>query len=274
MYSLSFDTLLSYKIKWVHILGLLFALPCIARWDRNNFFDTDYANLTDGQLCRQGHNSCQPSWPRTTSHSVSEGLPASPWHECPQQGLGRPWRQQPVCRTSPQPSLSELCITAWHNKFKSININYVKPNGMGTNTLHESGAERTTDTSQFVPVALFSCKLIIIRHTVAYNIQNRATETRNSSVFFHYETIFTLGCFFLLLLFIYMSILEAIFFHLPFLFSVKSEVNWTTREKKRNIFYPFTLFYCNTSKTTYSTNSKTALLKIVLLNIIILLIIL
>lgn len=128
--------------------------------------------------------------------SVSEGLPASPWHECPQQGLGRPWRQQPVCRTSPQPSLSELCITAWHNKFKSININYGKPNGMGTNTPHESGAERTTDTSQFVPVALFSCKLLIIRHTVAYNIQNRATETRNSSVFFHYETIFTLGCFF------------------------------------------------------------------------------
>lgn len=38
-----------------------------------------------------------------------------------QQGLGRTWRQQPICRTTPQPSLSELCITTWHNKF-----NYVK----------------------------------------------------------------------------------------------------------------------------------------------------
>lgn len=38
-----------------------------------------------------------------------------------------------------------------------------------------------------------------------------------------------------------MSILEAISFHLPFLFSVKSEVNWTTREKKRNVFYFFTV---------------------------------
>lgn len=214
MYLLSFDTLPSYEVKRVHNSGLLFALPCTAQWDRNNLFDTDYANLTDRQLCTQGHNYCHPSWPRSASHppSVKACLPAPGTNA--QQGLGRTWRQQPVCRTSPQPSLSELCITTWHNKFKSIDINYVKPNNMGTNnTLHKSGAEKTSDTSQFVPVALLSCKLLIIRHTVAYNIQNWATDTINSSAFFHYETFFYSRLLFLL--FIYMSILEATFFPLP-----------------------------------------------------------
>lgn len=105
MYSLSFDTLLSYKIKWVHISGLLFALLCTARWDRNNFFDTDYANLTDGQLCRQGHNSCQPSWPRTTSHSPSARacLPA-PGTNAPSKGWEGPGGSNPSAGPLPSPA--------------------------------------------------------------------------------------------------------------------------------------------------------------------------